>query len=39
MEIPWNKGLGRELAPAEVTQILMQGKGKRKKQGGGGGRR
>eukprot|EP01046_Picozoa_sp_COSAG06_P047101 COSAG06_NODE_6786_length_2783_cov_2.020492_2_plen_289_part_00 len=41
VEIPWNAGLGKELTPAEVTTILMRGKGKRKKQGsgGGGGRR
>ena len=31
VEIPWNVGLGRELTPAEVTAILMQGKGKKKK--------
>ena len=33
--IPWNKGRGKELTPAEVTSILMQGKGKRKKHGSG----
>ena len=26
VSIPWNVGLGRELAPAEVTAILMRGK-------------
>ena len=31
VSIPWNVGLGRELAPAEVTAILMQGKGKKGK--------
>jgi hypothetical protein len=31
VEIPWNVELGRELTPAEVTAILMQGKGKKKK--------
>lgn len=35
VEIPWNKQLGKELTPAEVTSILIQGKGKRKKNGGG----
>ena len=31
VSIPWNVGLGRELSPAEVTAILMQGKGKKGK--------
>jgi hypothetical protein len=36
VEIPWNVGLERELTPAEVTTIMMRGKGSRKTQGGGG---
>ena len=31
MEIPWHHAEGRELRPAEVTSILMRGKGPRKK--------
>jgi hypothetical protein len=36
VEIPWNNHENRELTPAEVTEILMRGKGKKKtnKRGG-----
>ena len=39
VEIPWNAGLDRELTPAEVTGITMQGKGKKKAKPKGGGER
>ena len=31
VEIPWNEALERELTPAELMTIMMQGKGKKKK--------
>jgi len=37
VEIPWNKGLDRELTPAEVMAILTHGKKKKKNRKGGGG--
>ena len=33
--IPWNAKEERELTPAEITDILMRGKGRRKKRKGG----
>jgi hypothetical protein len=39
VEIPWNEALERELTPAELMTIMMQGKGKKKKKKQVGGRR